>query len=31
VAFREVIKRQASGKPDYQWALDAARAAESAT
>jgi fatty-acyl-CoA synthase len=31
VAFCEVIKRQASGKPDYQWALDAARAAESAT
>jgi fatty-acyl-CoA synthase len=31
VAFCELIKRQASGKPDYQWALDAARAAESAT
>jgi fatty-acyl-CoA synthase len=30
VAFCELIKRQASGKPDYQWALDAAQAAESA-
>jgi acyl-CoA synthetase (AMP-forming)/AMP-acid ligase II len=30
VAFCEVIKRQASGKPDYQWALEAAQGAESA-
>ena len=25
IAFCEVIKRQASGKPDYQWALEAAQ------
>jgi acyl-CoA synthetase (AMP-forming)/AMP-acid ligase II len=31
VAFCEVIKRQASGKPDYQWALRAAQDAVSAT
>ena len=30
VAFCDVIKRQASGKPDYQWALGAAEAAISA-
>jgi acyl-CoA synthetase (AMP-forming)/AMP-acid ligase II len=30
VAFCAVIKRQASGKPDYQWALEAAQGAESA-
>ena len=31
VAFCDVIKRQASGKPDYQWALGAAQAATPAT
>ncbi len=31
VAFCETITRQASGKPDYQWALAAAGAAESVT
>jgi 3-oxocholest-4-en-26-oate---CoA ligase len=31
VAFCEMITRQASGKPDYQWALAAAEAAESVT
>jgi 3-oxocholest-4-en-26-oate---CoA ligase len=31
VAFCEVIQRQASGKPDYQWALVAAQAALRAT
>ena len=31
VAFCEVIKRQASGKPDYQWALAAAQTAIVAT
>jgi fatty-acyl-CoA synthase len=31
VAFCDAIKRQASGKPDYQWALRAAQDAVSAT
>lgn len=31
VGFCEMIMRQASGKPDYQWALAAAEAAESVT
>jgi acyl-CoA synthetase (AMP-forming)/AMP-acid ligase II len=31
VVFCQVIKRHANGKPDYQWALGAAQAAESAT